>query len=176
MAATAAAKPQATIVVQGGDATKYAGTRPKSDFLSPEPDEDFIDPGDDYRMPWEKDPGGSVDIDLHEGERKDTDSFAASMGLEVTGSARFIDLVDALLEEFSDVLNTELGVEPADLPPLDVEIDVKKWHCPENQGHARNQSVEGQQEIRRHLEKLLDCGAISPVLHAPAYLLSSVVG
>ena len=60
-------------------------------------------------------------------------------------------------------------MEPADLPPLDVEIDVKKWHCPKNQGRARNQSVEGQQEIRRHLEKLLDCGAISPVLHAPAY-------
>ena len=171
LAATAAAKPQATIVVQGGDATKYAGTRPKSDFLSPEPDEDFIDPGDDYRMPWEEDPDGGVDVDRPESVRKDTDSFAASIGLEVTGSARFIDLVDALLEEYSVVLNTiELGVEPADLPPLDVAIDVNKWHCPKSQGHARNQSVdEGQQEIRRHLEPLLDCGAITPVLHAPAY-------
>ena len=72
MAATAAAKPQATIVVQGGDATKYARTLPKSDFLSREPDEDFIDPGDDYRMPWEKDPDGGVDRDLHEGASKDT--------------------------------------------------------------------------------------------------------
>ena len=101
--------------------------------------------------------------------RTRTDSFAASIGLKVTESAHFIDLVDALLEEYGDVFNTELGVEPADLPPLDVEIDVKKWHCPKNQGRARNQSVEGQQEIRRHIEKLLDCGAISPVLHAPAY-------
>eukprot|EP01034_Spumella_vulgaris_P034740 gene34740-42849_t len=169
MAATAAAKPQATIVVQGGDATKYAGTRPKSDFLSPEPDEDFLDPGDDYRMPWEEDPDGGVDKGLPESTRKDNDTFAASIGLEVTGTAQFIALVDALLEEYSDVFNTELGEEPADLPPLDVEIDVKKWHCPKNQGRARNQSVEGQQEIRRHLEKLLECGAISPVLHAPAY-------
>ena len=78
--------------------------------------------------------------------------------------------MDALLEEYSVVLNTiELGVEPADLPPLDVAIDVNKWHCPKSQGHARNQSVdEGQQEIRRHLETLLDCGAITTVLHAPA--------
>ena len=36
-------------------------------------------------------------------------------------------------------------------------------------GRLRNQSVEGQQEIKRHLEKLLQCGAISPVLHASAY-------
>jgi hypothetical protein len=59
--------------------------------------------------------------------RTRTDSLAASIGLEVTGSAQFIDLVDALLEEYSVVLITiELGVEPADLPPLDVAIDVKK--------------------------------------------------
>ena len=72
MAATAAAKPQATIVFQGGVATKYARTLPKPDFLSREPDEDFIVPGDDYRMPWEKDPDGGVDRDLHEGANKDT--------------------------------------------------------------------------------------------------------
>ncbi len=29
--------------------------------------------------------------------------------------------------------------------------------------------MEGQQEIKRHLEKLLECGAISPVLNASAY-------
>jgi len=104
MAAAAAAKPKATIVVQGGVATKYAGTRPKSDFLSPEPDEDFIDPGDDYRLPWEEDPDGDLDRDLPEDARKDDNTFAASIGLEVTGTARFIDLVDALLEEYSDVL------------------------------------------------------------------------
>ena len=60
--------------------------------------------------------------------------------------------------------------EPAeDLPPLDVPIDTAKWHQPKNQG--RPQSVEeGQQEIKRHLEKLLECEAISPVvvLHASA--------
>jgi hypothetical protein len=128
MAATAAAKPQATIVVQGGVATKYAGTRPKSDFLSPEPDDDFIDPGDDYRMPWECDPDGGADNrDLPESADKDTDSFAASIGLEVFGSVRFIDMVDALLEEYADVFSTELGIEPADLPPLDVEIVVKNY-------------------------------------------------
>jgi hypothetical protein len=71
--------------------------------------------------------------------------------------------------EFRDIFSTELSPEPADLPPLDVPIDTAKWHQPKNQGRPRNQLVEGQQEIKRHLEKLLECGAISPVLHASAY-------
>ncbi len=68
-----------------------------------------------------------------------------------------------------EFLSTELSPEPADLPPLDVPIDTAKWHQLKYQRRSRNQSVEGQQEIKRHLEKLLECGAISPVLHASAY-------
>ena len=56
-----------------------------------------------------------------------------------------------------------------DLPPLDVPIDTAKWYQPKNQGCPRIQSVEGQQEIKSHLEKLLEYGAISPVLHASPY-------
>ncbi len=60
---------------------------------------------------------------------------------------------------------------PADLPPLDDVpiIDTAKWHQTKNQGRPHIQSAEGPQEIKRHLEKLLECGAISPVLHASAY-------
>ena len=170
MAATAAAKPQATIVVQNGDATKYAGTQPKSDFLSPAPDENFVDPEEEYRMPWEK-----YDFETESGHptaaRQENESFVASIGLEVAGSAEFIADVDALLlKKYRDIFSSDLGPVPADLPPLDVEIDTVKWHNTQNnKGRARSQSVAGQQEVRRHKEKLLGCGAISPVMHAPAY-------
>ena len=91
-------------------------------------------------MPWEE-----SDIETgsdHPTARQENESFAASIGLEVVGgSAEFIADVDALLEEY-----------PADLPPLDVEIDTAKWHAPKNQGPAHNQSVEGQQEVRRYIE------------------------
>ena len=76
LTATADAKPQATVVVQKGDATKYAGTRLKSDFLSPEPDEDFVDPEEEYRIPWEK-----SDVETgsdHLATRQENESFAAS--------------------------------------------------------------------------------------------------
>ena len=165
---TAAAKPQATMVVRNGGVARYAETetRPKSDFLSPEPDEDFVDPEDEYYMPWEE-----TDRESESEQRpvQEDGTFAASIGLEVTGSAEFITDANLLIEEFQDIFSSDLGKEPADLPLLDVTIDTAKWHSPRNQGRARNQSVEGQQEVRRHVETLLDCGAISPVMYAPAY-------
>jgi hypothetical protein len=96
-------------------------------------------------------------------------SYAASLGLEISGFREFVTDACELVLEFRDIFSTKLSPEPADLPPLDVPIDTAKWHQPWNQGRPRNQSVEGQQEIKRHLEKLLECGAISPVLHASAY-------
>jgi hypothetical protein len=117
-------------------------------------------------MPWEE------DMPLPEGVSSNmgnASSYAASIGLEISGPREFVTDACALVLEFRNIFSTELSPEPADLPPLDVPIDTAKWHQPKNQGRPRNQSVEGQQEIKRHLEKLLECGAISPVLHALAY-------
>ena len=168
LAATAAAKPQATIVIRGGEGKLHEEVLSKSDFLTPEPDEDFVDPEDAYRMPWEE-----IEESRGKGFGNPTvgrdGTTGAVIGLEVTGSDNFIARANELVEEYQDVFSRELNPEPADLPPLDVPIDTKKWHSPKNQGRARNQSVEGQQEIRRHIDKLLACGAIAPVLHAPAY-------
>ena len=118
-------------------------------------------------MPWEE-PDRETENDRM--PVKEDGTFAAAIGLEVNGSAEFITDANILIEEFQDIFSSVLGQEPANLPLLDVTIDTAKWHnSPRNQGRARNQSVEGQQEVRRHAETLLDCGAISPVMYAPAY-------
>ena len=149
-------------------------------MTTPEPDEDFVDPADEYRMPWEEDMPVK-DISLSEGVKSKAGSalsYAASIGLEISGSREFIADACELVLEFRDIFSTELSPEPAeDLPPLDVLIDTAKWHLPRNQGRPRNQSVEGQQEIKRHLEKLLEsllyfmrrltlkcCWCLSPIL------------
>ena len=63
-------------------------------------------------------------------------SYAASIGLEISGSREFVTDACALVLEFRDIFSTELSPEPADLPPLDVPIDTAKWHQPKN--HATN--------------------------------------
>ncbi len=134
--------------------------------MTPEPDEDFVDPADEYKMPWEEDKPLLEGVSSNAGSAS---SYAAWIGLEISGSEEFVTDACAFVLEFRDIYSTELSPEPVDLPPLDVPIDTAKWHQPKNQGRPRNQSVEGQQEIKRHLEKLLECGATSPVLHASAY-------
>ena len=117
-------------------------------------------------MPWEESKTLEEEAVPLVGNDK---SFAESIGLVICGSNEFLADAHALVSEFRDIFSKELNPEPADLPPLDVPINTTKWHQPKNQGRARNQSVEGQQEIKRHIDALLACGAISPVLHAPAY-------
>ena len=143
------AKPQATVDSQGCEETEPASGWPKERFLTPEPDEDFVDPADDYKMPWEEDFSFPEGVNSKAGNLL---SYAASLGLEISGSEEFVTDPCDLVSEFRDIFSTELSPEPADLPPLDVPIDTAKWHQPRNQGRPRNQSVEGQQEIKRHLE------------------------
>jgi len=140
LAATAAAKPQATIVIQGGEGKMHQEVLPKSN--APDSDGDFVDTEDGYRMPWD---------DIEESRRKGFGNPAvgsdgpteAEIGLEVTGSDNFIAKAKAneLVAEYQDVFSRELNPEPADLPPLDVPIGTKKWHSPKNQERARYRSV-----------------------------------
>ena len=49
----AVAKPQAIVDSQGGEGAEPDNGWPKEKLLSPETDEDFVDPEDVYLMPWE---------------------------------------------------------------------------------------------------------------------------
>ena len=80
-------------------------------------------------MPWEEDkplPEGVMS------KAGDASSYAALIGLEISGSEEFVTDACALVSEVRDIFSTELSPEPADLPPLDVPIDTAKWHQPRN--------------------------------------------
>jgi len=72
-------------------------------------------------MPWEE-PDRETGTDRM--PVKEDGTFAAAIGLEVTGSAEFITDANILIEEFQDIFSSDLGQEPADLPLLDVTIDT----------------------------------------------------
>jgi hypothetical protein len=84
-APAAVAKPQAIIYFRGGEETEPAGGWPKESFLTPEPDEDFVDPADDYKMPWEEDKPLLEGVSSNAGNAS---SYAALIGLEISGSLR----------------------------------------------------------------------------------------
>ena len=113
----AVAKPQAIVDSQRGEEAEPAEGWPKEKFLSPEPDdEDFVDPEDQYLMPWE----GTRMPEGVQSSAGDASSYAASIGLEISGSKEFVIYACALVLEFRDIFSTELSPEPANLPLLDV--------------------------------------------------------
>ncbi len=93
--------------------------------MAPGPDEDFVDPVDEYELPWENDTPLTEGVTSKAGNAL---SYAASIGLEISGSREFVPDAYALVLEFRDIFSTELILEPADLPPSDVPIDTAKWH------------------------------------------------
>ena len=75
-------------------------------------------------MPWEEDtPLPEEGVRSKAGN---VSSYAASIGLEISGSREFVTDACALVLEFRDIFSTELSPEPADLLPLDVPIDTAK--------------------------------------------------
>ena len=72
--------------------------------MTPEPDEDFVDPENEYRMPWEEDMPVK-DMPLSEGVNSragNTLSYAASIGLEISGSREFLtDACELVLESWT---------------------------------------------------------------------------
>jgi len=98
----------------------HGTTVPKELFFSPEPDDDFVDPADEYLLPWEE-PSVPEVADPLAGIDK---SYAAMIGLEICGTNDFIADAQELVASFRDIFSKELSPEPADLPPLDVPIDT----------------------------------------------------
>ena len=145
--------------VRGGDlrfvSALSSTERPKSDFLTPEPDEEYILPTDES-TPW--------DEVLSSSQTQEIEDLP-----EVHGSPEFKAKIIALIREFSDVFSRELASEPADLPPLDVSVDKQKWEVPKNQGRARPTSGQNQTELRRQLAILQSCKVIESITGVKAY-------
>ena len=91
-APAAVAKPQAIVDFRCGEETEPSSGWP---FLTPEPDEDFVDPADEYKMPWEE------DMPLPEGVSSNMGN--ASIGLEISGPREFVTDACALVLEFRDI-------------------------------------------------------------------------
>ncbi len=72
--------------------------------MTPEPDEDFVDPADEYKMPWEEDMP-IKDMPLPEGVNSKAGnalSYAASIGLEISGSDGRVRSRDGIPGHFLD--------------------------------------------------------------------------
>jgi len=78
------------------------------------------------------------------------------------GSVELRARLKALLEKYRKVFSMRLNKEPALIDPMEIEVDVKQWQTPSNQRSARLQSDKMREELRRHINNMLDQHIIRP--------------
>jgi len=65
-----------------------------------------------------------------------------------------------LLTEFSDVFSETVRPIPADIPPMEIEIDTLRWERNCNRGPPRPQSSAKEQEIKKQTDLMLSLNVI----------------
>jgi hypothetical protein len=119
---------------------------PKGDFLDPETDSD----GEEEAAPIGELPTYNT--------QSDTDLSL----ITIRGSVEEIQRIQTLCEEFTDIFSSSVRPQPADLKPMEVEVDESKWKVAKHRGPPRTQTREKQHEILEQIETLGRHGIIQP--------------
>ena len=114
---------------------------------------------DETINPPEEDVPESFGIDWDESRRIKTNP-PSNIPTHIEGSEAFRAKQIALCEEFADIFSREARAVPADLPPLELNVDIEKWNIPKNRQPPRPQSLKAQEEIRKQVEAMLELNII----------------
>ena len=107
-------------------------------FTSEVLDEDFID--------WAEDPFLAESADIPEG--RDTRSNQC----QFFGSDELQSKIRTLCEEFEEIFSDRVRSEPADVPPMIIEVDKTLWNTNKNRGPPRPQSIVRQRSIEKQVK------------------------
>ena len=116
----------------------------KHDVLDIEPD----DGGIEFKVeefPWARE----------EGDQASTPSERI-----LEGSPELQALLRILISEFKDIFSTELGIEPAKMDPIVLDIDWEKWRSLKNSLPPRKQTTAKEEEVRRQIDYMIRAGII----------------
>ena len=94
-----------------------------------------------------------------------SDNSASQLPEIATGDAELDRKLEEACREFSDIFSTELRKEPADIPPMKIELkefddQVERWDIPRNRAPARMQSTAKQNDLRKQIDAMLDRNVI----------------
>ena len=77
-----------------------------------------------------------------------------SLPTEIFGTEKLKKEVQLLCSEYQDIFSTSVRAEPADIPPMDIQVDRMKWQMPSNRRPPRLQSTMKQSEVLRQVEHM----------------------
>jgi hypothetical protein len=123
-----------------------ADVKNKEDLL------DYEDDPDDVQ--WPDDP-----FELS-AETKSADDLLAM--INICGSPSLQRKIGAVCREFIDIFSEAVRPEPANVPPMELKVDMAKWQTNRHRLPPRPQTRTKMQEIERQVKKLLDLKVIEP--------------
>ena len=80
----------------------------------------------------------------------------------IYGNEALRQAITKLCTEYVDIFSRTLSDIPADIPPLEFDIDLEKWQQPSNSGPPRLQTVAKEEEIRQQVTDMLHAKIIRP--------------
>ena len=86
--------------------------------------------------------------------------------ITIEGSLHTQRKIRDLCTRFEDIISESVRSEPANIPPMEINVDPQKWQVPRNRGPPRPQSNVKMQEIERQIKKYIDLGVIAPIAAA----------
>jgi len=86
--------------------------------------------------------------------------------ITIEGSLHTQRKIRDLCTRFEDIFAESVRSEPANIPPMEINVDNQKWQVPRNRGPPRPQSNVKMQEIERQIKKYIDLGVIAPIAAA----------
>ena len=84
-------------------------------------------------------------------------------------SKKFADAIAAVCTKRLPVFNTKLNIQPAMVPPMELEVDRSIWETPSNQGPPRNQTPMKQVAITKAMTEMTQYNIVSPTDKAEYY-------
>lgn len=83
--------------------------------------------------------------------------------IEMHGSLPLQAKLRDLCKRYSDIFSVSVRSNPAQIPPMELQVDSSKWKSNKNRGPPRPQSRDKQKEIAKQVNNYLQLGVVRPV-------------
>lgn len=122
--------------------------------------QDLIDTAPDLdHVKWADNP---FDVDINTDPIDISSDLDIIAMLELHGSSTLQKNLRDLCKRYIDIFSVSVRSNPAQIPPMELNVDYSKWKTNKNRGPPRPQSREKQKEIAKQVNNYLKLGVIRP--------------
>ncbi len=93
---------------------------------------------------------------------KEVDAESLLKKIHLSGSASLQEHIYELCEEFIDIFSETVRPNPADIPPMEIKVNLEKWHSNKHRGPPRPQTKSKQREIEKQVSGYVQLHVVEP--------------